>query len=80
MFEWCSMAVMTISSPGFDERAAEALRHEVDGLGRAAHEDDLASSAALTKPRTRRAGVLVGSRRFLAQAVDAAVDVGVNSE
>ena len=44
MFEWCSSAVMTTSSPCADALPAEGLGDEVDRLGRAADEDDLARS------------------------------------
>ncbi len=45
MFEWCSIAVMTTSSPRLSIGAPEALRDQVDGLGGAADEDDLLALA-----------------------------------
>ena len=42
MLEWCSIAVMSTSSPGCDAPAAERVRDEVDALGGVAGEDDLA--------------------------------------
>jgi hypothetical protein len=41
MLAWCSIQVMTISSPLLMLLAAPALRDQVDGLGGAADEDDL---------------------------------------
>ena len=53
MLAWCSSQVTRISSPATDVAAAPALRDEVDRLGRAAHEDDLARpTRALRKRRT----------------------------
>ncbi len=58
-------------------RAAVALGDQVDGLGRAAHEDDLARVARVQKPADRGAGVFVRLGGTLAQAVHAAMDVRV---
>ena len=60
-----------------DIRAAERLRDQVDGLGRAAHEDDLARVRRVQELLHLVAGLLVGARRPLAQQVHAAMDVGV---
>ena len=46
MLAWCSSQVMTISSPAFDVAPAPALGDQVDGLGRAAREDDLSCAKA----------------------------------
>ena len=42
MLEWCSSSVISTSSPAPTLRPAPARRHQVDRLGGAAHEDDLA--------------------------------------
>ena len=69
MLEWCSMAVMTISSPALDVLAAKGLRDQVDAFGRAAHEDDLAARrAALRKRCTLRARRFVGVGGALAES------------
>ena len=62
---------------GGEARAGEALRHEVDPLGGAAHEDDLAVLPRADEAADLAARALVLLRRGLAQGVDAAVDVGV---
>ena len=77
MFEWCSIPVIRISSPGLERAPAPALGHEVDPLGRAAGEDDLAGRRRVEKPRDPRAHAVVGHGGTLAQVVDAPVDVGV---
>ena len=81
MFEWCSMAEISTSSPALHVLAAVAVGDQVDRLGRAARADDLLDgSAALRKRCTLHAGVLVGGGGALAQLVDAAVDVGAVRE
>ena len=60
-----------------EPRADEAVRNEVDGLGGAAREDDLAFVRGAQKAPDGLPGSLVGRRRALAQGVHAAVDVGV---
>ena len=42
MFEWCSIAEMSTSSPALQRAASEAVRDQVDALGGVAREDDLA--------------------------------------
>ena len=54
-----------------------ALRDQIDGLGRAAHEHDLARRAGVDEARDALACALVQCRRFLAQRMHAAMDVGV---
>ena len=49
MLEWCSIQVMRTSSPAWSRCPAEALGDEVDRLGGAAGEDDLARLGALRK-------------------------------
>ena len=44
---------MSTSSPGLSSGPAIALRDQIDGLGRAAHEHDLARERALMKRATR---------------------------
>ena len=78
MFEWCSISEITISSPAPTLRAAVRRGDEVDRLGRAAHEDDLARLGGVEEPphpfrappRTHR------SRRSLSE-MHAAMDVRV---
>ena len=80
MLEWCSIAVISTSSPALNVRAAERLRDEVDALGRAAGEDDLARRGGVEERPHLLAGGLVGLGRKLAQHVDAAMDVGVAAD
>ena len=62
---------------GADVLAAIALRDQVDGLGRAAHKDDLALVGGIQKAlhRAPRRFVLLG--RVLGEIVHAAMNVGV---
>ena len=60
-----------------DVRAAPAVGHEVERLGRVAHEDDLALARRADERGERRARALEAGGGVLAQLVDAAVDVGV---
>ena len=71
------MWVMTISSPGPDVAPAEALRHQVDALGRVAGEDDFAAGRGVQETLHLRAGGVVRRGRLLAEYVHTAVDVGV---
>jgi hypothetical protein len=68
--------VMRTSSPAAGA-AAPALRHQVDGLGGAAHEDDLLVEAALMKRRTFSRAPSKASVASLAERMHAAVHVGV---
>ena len=68
---------MSISSPGFEHRAAVALGDQIDGLGRAAHEHDLVARAGVDEGHQPVARPLVERGRLLAQRMHAAVDVGV---
>ena len=78
MFEWCSMAVISTSSPAPHVRAAVGLRHQVDGLGRAAHKDDLAGSGRVDELLHRLARPLRTPRsRSCESVMHAAMDVGV---
>ena len=54
-----------------------ALRDQIDGLGRAAHEHDLARRTGVDEARDALACALIQRRRFLAQRMHAAMDVGV---
>ena len=56
---------------------AERVRHEVDGLGGAAHEHDLLRRRRIDEARHLVAGSLVGIRRTGSQLVRRTVDVGV---
>ena len=62
---------------GLEGIAAETVGDEVDGLGGAAHEDDLAFVGGVDELGDGLPHALEGFRRPLAQPVDAAVDVGV---
>ena len=62
---------------GDARRPREALRDQVDRLGRAAHEHDLVAGARVDERRQPVARRLVEPGRFLAQGVHAAVDVRV---
>jgi hypothetical protein len=63
--------------PGLQPRPQEAVRHQVDALGGAAGEDDLALAPGVQEPLHGDARALVSRRGPLAQRVDGAVDVGV---
>ena len=69
--------MIRISSPGPSARAAPGLGDQVDGLGGAAHEDDLARRARVDEAPHRLARALEGRRGLLAQRVHAAMHVGV---
>ena len=56
--------------------APEAVRHQVDRLGGAAHEDDLARLARVDEAPGRGARRLVGGGRALGKRVHAAMHVG----
>ena len=60
-----------------DVGAAEGLSDQVDGLGRAAHEDDLARVRRVQERLNLDAGLFIGACRALAEQVHAAMDVGV---
>jgi hypothetical protein len=60
-----------------DGAAPERLRHQVDALGGAAREDDLAGLGAFRKRATVCRARLESRRGALAERVHAAVDVGV---
>ena len=77
MFAWCSSAEIRISSPGREARTREALRDEVDRLGRAAHEHDFLGVARVDEAAHVLARAFVGFGRALAERVDAAMHVGV---
>jgi hypothetical protein len=53
------------------------LRDQIDGLGRAAHEHDLARRTGVDEARDALACALVQRRRFLAERVHTAMDVGM---
>ena len=55
MFEWCSIAVTSDFVAGADVRAPQGRGDQVDGLGGAAHEDDLLALRALRKRADRLA-------------------------
>ena len=77
MFEWCSISVSTIRSPGADVGVAPGARDEVDRLGRVADEDDLAAVGGADVVGDGRPRPLVGFGRLGREGVGAAVDVGV---
>ena len=58
-------------------RPAPRVGDQVDGLGRVAHEHDLALARGVEEPGDLAPGRLEALGRVLAQLVDAAVDVGV---
>ena len=60
-----------------DVRAAPALRDQVDGLGRAAHEDDLVCRRRVEERAHLVARSLVGVGRARGERVRGAMDVGV---
>ncbi len=62
---------------GAEQRARVRLRDQVDRLGRAADEDDLARLAGVQERLDDPAGAFEALRRALAQQVDAPVDIGV---
>jgi hypothetical protein len=76
MLEWCSMVGDNLVAGG-DIRGAKGLGDEVDRLGGAADEDDLAGVGGVDEAADGFARRFVGFRRADAQGVHAAVDVGV---
>ena len=62
---------------GLEARPRVGLRDQVDRLGSAAHEDDLARRARIDEAPHALARALEGGRRRLAQRVHAAMHVGV---
>jgi hypothetical protein len=60
-----------------DLRASVTVGHEIDGLGRAAHEHDLPRLGRVEEPGDRGACGLVGLRRPLAEPVNGAMNVGI---
>ena len=78
MFEWCSIAEMTISSPGRERRAHEGVGDEVDALGRVPREHDLADAGGVEVGADGLARRLVGVGGQAAQLMDAAMHVGVD--
>ena len=62
---------------GFEEGRAPALGDEVDALGRAAHEDDLARVGGVQKRPHLLARLLEQLGRAGAQPIDAAMHIGV---
>ena len=77
MFEWCSISLQTITSPGPQWRVAVGVGDEVEALGRVAHEEALAPVARVDERRNLVARRLVGLGRLGGDRVDAAVHVGV---
>ena len=76
-FAWCSSSVITTTSPGPRLLEPPRVRDEVDRLGRAAGEDDLARRRGVHEGGDRAPGALEALRRALGEPVDAAMDVGV---
>ena len=68
---------MSTSSPLADIRAAERLGHQIDGLGRAPHEDDLAQVRRVQELLNFLASVLIRASGALAEEMHAAMDIGV---
>ena len=60
-----------------DVGPAPGLGHQIDGLGRAAHEHDFLRAARVEERTEGRARALVGRGGALAQSVHAAMDIGV---
>ena len=56
---------------------AVTMRDEVDGLGDAAREDDLALRRGMQKVLHFHTGIFIGLRRFLTQVVGTPVNVGI---
>ena len=77
MFEWCSSAGDQHLVPRAHLAAAVALRHQVDRLGGAAQQHDLAVRARAEKLADRAARLLVGVGGERREPVHAAVDVRV---
>ena len=77
MLEWCSIVVMTISSPCADVVGRPGVSDEVERLGGVAGEEDLVGAVRADEARHLAAGRLVRLGRLLGQGVDAPVDVGV---
>ena len=77
MFEWCSITVMSTSSPWRDVRIAPGARDQVDAFGRVPGEDDFVRRSRADERAHDFARALVGFRRALAQPVHAAMHVGV---
>ena len=78
---WCSRPLTTISSPGWmtagwDRRRRQAMRHQVERVGRARGEDQFVRGTGADKTLEGAAGLLEGVGGALAQRVHAAVDVG----
>ena len=59
------------------DRPGKALRHQVDRLGGAAHENDFVARARVDEALQAITRTLVHRRGFLAQGVNAAMNVGV---
>ena len=64
---------------GLEKRPAVTLRHQIDRLGGAAHEDNLLIRPSIDEAAQFAARRLVGRRGALAQMVHAAVDIGILS-
>src|SRR5712692_9432555 len=74
-FEWCSISVTRISSPGLRVRAS--ARHDIDAIRGAAGEDDLLTEAGAQEHADGIPRGLVDLRGLLAQRVNGAMDIGV---
>ena len=72
MFEWCSISVMSTSSP-LPRGRGPGVCHQVDGLGGVAGEDRGGRLPA-DEPGDLRAGRLEGLGRLAGELVHAAVD------
>ena len=80
MLEWCSISVMTTSSPGPDlalPRPGQGVRGEVERLGGVLGEDHLVAVGRAEERRHLVARVLVRRGRLGAELVHGAGDVGV---
>src|SRR6185295_4922211 len=60
-----------------DELATVAVHHEIDAFGGATHEDAFANVASVDEALRLFARAFVGGSRFLAQVMNAAVNVRV---
>jgi hypothetical protein len=71
------MMLSRMRSPSRKVGIAPTSRHQVDRLGRIPHEHNLALTASVDEARHLATRPLEGERRFLAQPINAAMDIRI---